>query len=233
MRPALWKRWLSYFQEIRLEDLTSDLNEELHVSLVKGRCQLYTRNAIYSFEDLYSNYFKAFQRLPLNDMEIDHVLVLGLGLGSIPWMLERQYRKKYYYTAVELDEAVVYLAQKYALSELKSSIEVIRADASLFVSQSEQRFDVIAMDIFQDDEVPEKFEQVEFLENLRRLIAPNGLLMYNRLSRTADDLKKTKAFFEGPFQTVFQAATWFDLGGNWMLLNRDPLSLKSETKTIK
>lgn len=224
MRPPLWKRWLSYFREIHLEDVSSSLNPELHVSLVKGRCQLYTGNAIYSFEDLYSNYFKAFRTIPLRQMEIDHVLVLGLGLGSIPWMLERQFRRRYYYTAVEMDEMVVYLAQKYALSELKSSVEVILADGALFAAQSEQRFDVVAMDIFQDDDVPEKFERVDFLEDLRRLIAPSGLLMYNRLSRTVEDKKKTQAFLDGPFREVFPECTFLDLGGNWMLLNRDPSS---------
>ena len=223
MRPPLWKRWLSYIKEVHLEDASSSINPELHVSLVKGRCQLYTHNAIYSFEDLYANYYKAFGRIPLRRLEIDHMLVLGLGLGSIPWMLERSFSRLYYYTAVELDENVAYLAQKYALSELSSSVEIVLADAFLFVAQTEQRFDLIAMDIFQDDEIPPKFEEIGFLEDLRRLVAPGGLLMYNRLSRTARDLSATRIFFEGPFRTVFPEASYFDLRGNWMLFNRNPL----------
>lgn len=224
MRPPWWKKWISYIRELPVESASSDVNPELYVCLSQGRYQLCTANAVYSYEDLYDNFYQAFRKLPLDDMQIEHVLVLGLGLGSIPYMLERKFRKKYYYTAVEVDEAVIYLAQKYALSDLKSGIEVVRADAGLFVDQTIDKFDLITMDIFLDDEVPEKFEQQAFLEQLDHLLAPEGLLLYNRLSRSREDVRKTERFYREVFCQVFPEADYLDLQGNWMLLNRRPAS---------
>lgn len=222
MRPPWWKKWISYIREWPVESVSSELNPELHVCLSQGRYQLCTANAVYSYEDLYDNFYKAFRKLPLDGLNVEHVLLLGLGLGSIPYMLEKKFRKKYYYTAVEVDEAVIYLAQKYALSDLDSGIEVVRADARLFVDQSVEKFDLITMDIFLDDEVPEKFERADFLEDLDRLLSPEGLLLYNRLSRTRADLEKTRRFYEEVFCRVFPEADYLDLNGNWMLLNRRP-----------
>ena len=55
-----WKRWLSYFWTIPIESVQSEVNPDLHVSLIKGRFQLYTQHAIYSFDDLYDNFGHTF-----------------------------------------------------------------------------------------------------------------------------------------------------------------------------
>ena len=79
----------------------------------------------------------------LDKYPIQNVLVLGLGLGSIPLMLEKNFGKKYNYTAVEIDESVIYLASKYALPKLESNIQIICADAFAYVRQTEQKLSLI------------------------------------------------------------------------------------------
>lgn len=71
--------------------------------------------------------------------------------------------EKYAYTGVELDEAVIYLASKYVMDELKSEIELIHADAYAFISQNKIKYDLICIDIFIDDKIPEIFLTKEFL----------------------------------------------------------------------
>jgi spermidine synthase len=218
-RPERWREWLSHFLEQHVESASSPHNPHLYVSLKQGRYQLSTANAVYSYADLYTNYRRAFRAIDLHSLPIREVLVLGLGLGSIPLMLEKIFRKNYRYTAVEIDEAVLELAAKYGLGELRSGIELHCADAAAFARQCRDTFDLICMDIFLDDVVPPVFEQVDFLLDLRRLLNPKGLLLYNRLAATSQDRRASRLFFENTFLQVFPEGTYLDVGGNWMLMN--------------
>jgi SAM-dependent methyltransferase len=164
---SVWKKWLSYIAEIHIESASSEYNPHLYVSLRKGRYQLSTKGAVYSFADLYDNFLKAFQRIDLDRLPGNEVLVLGLGLGSIPYILEKTFQRKYYYTAVEIDETVADLANRYTLSNLKSSVEVIVADAYAYILQTGVQYDLICMDVFIDATVPSPFEEREFLQALQ------------------------------------------------------------------
>ena len=215
---SFWRRFLSYFGEIHIESSPSEHNPHLYVSLRRGRYQLCTAHAVYSYEDRYDNFVKAFKKLKLEKRNIENVLVLGFGLGSIPIILEKQ-GHDYHITAVEIDEEVLYLANKYALSEIKSNIEIICADAHAFVMQSQEKYDMICMDIFLDDTVPPIFEEEGFLQKIKEMLSKDGVLLYNRLAANKEDIEKTKAFYENNFLPVFEKGKYFDVGGNWMLIN--------------
>ncbi|MCB9081768.1 MAG: fused MFS/spermidine synthase [Lewinellaceae bacterium] len=217
-----WKRWLSYFVEQHIESAPSDINPHLYVSIVRGRLQLSTANAIYSFEDLYTNFGEALDRLNPDPKANYEVLLLGLGLGSIPYILEKKHGCRYGYTAVELDESVVYLAEKYTLAELESPMDVITGDAYAFVFTTEEYYDWICMDVFLDETTPEVFGSTEFLEGLQERLTPGGLLLYNCLTDQATEYQRTKLFFEQTFLTVFPQAYYFDVGGNWILVGPNP-----------
>lgn len=227
MQQPRWKKWLSYFVELHIESADSQHNPHLYVSLNRGRYQLCTANAVYSFEDLYDNFFKAFKRINIETIPGKRVLILGLGLGSIPQILEQHFQQDFFYTAVEVDEAVLYLANKYVLPNLKSGMETICTDASTFVSQCQDTFDLICMDIFLDDVIPSDFESNAFLEQLKNLLHPQGILLYNRLSLTKSDKTKTKQFFENDFLSVFPQGAYLDVKSNWILLNEKQV-LKAE-----
>ena len=220
MKQPLWKRLVSYFFEIHIESTSSEFNPHLYVSLYKGRYQLSTANAIYSFEDLYDNFSEAFEEIDLDRLAIQNVLILGFGLGSIPILLEQHFNKEYHYTGIEIDEEVLYLANKYALQDITSGIELVCADANNFIKQSSQKYDMIAVDLFQDDIIPEQFEQAEFLENVKNLLSPNGVLLYNRLAHNDQDIKQSKSFYKNIFTKVFDKGTYIEVNDNWMLLNR-------------
>ncbi len=220
MSVPIWKKGLSYLSDITIEETQSPFNPYLRVSLSRGRFMLSTQGAIYSFSDLYTNFQFAFRALDFSRLSGHEVLLLGLGLGSIPDMLEKRFRKSYRYTAVEIDETVSWLAHHYVLQDLRSPIEIITTDALTFVQQSGRTFDLICMDIFQDDRIPSAFETHIFLENARQRLSAGGLLMYNRLSMTAEDKKKTRSFFEEVFLKVFPEGGFYDARTNWVLTNR-------------
>lgn len=218
MKAPLWKRWLSYLFELHIESTSSEYNPHLYVSLKKGRYQLSTANAIYSYGDLYDNFAEAFKQINLEQRKIKNVLILGFGLGSIPVILEKM-EKHYNYTAIEIDEEVVYLASKYVVPHLQSKLEIICADAFAFMHQNEKQFDLIAVDLFLDDIIPDQFQQTDFLNQLKQAISPNGLLLYNRLNYNDTDHEANKLFYKNTFKTVFENGRYLEVKGNWMLTN--------------
>ena len=209
--------------ELQVERAESAYNPHLYVSLKQGRCQLSTARAVYSYGDLYSNFSRAFLAMDLDRLPIRNVLILGLGLGSIPRMLEKVFNKSYHYTAVEIDEAVIGLAGKYGLHDLESGFELFEADALLFINQCSEQFDMICMDVFLDDLIPDQFETLDFLERLRDLLSPGGVLLFNRLAASRTDQSRSRTFFTEKFQKAFPSGTLLDVGGNYMLISRKDL----------
>ncbi|NND32391.1 MAG: hypothetical protein HKN76_07345 [Saprospiraceae bacterium] len=212
-----WDRLLSHFKEVHLTTVEGSPNPTLQVSLVQNRFQLSTENAIYSFDDLYLNFGLAFKqlKLPPNDSKF---LLLGLGLGSVPFILEREHDAHYHTTAVEVDEAVIMLAARFTFPRLTQRIEVIHADAEIFVKTNEGQYDLIVVDLFLDDIVPPYFETQVGMLRLKKLLSSEGLLLINRLYRNGSDKKRTTAFYENIFCKVFSNARFLDVGGNWILV---------------
>ncbi len=234
MKQPRWKIWLSYLWEWHIESAPSTLNPHLYVSLKRGRYQLSTAHAVYSWGDLYRNFKLSFEQMTLDRLSGREVLVLGLGLGSVPLILEQRFGFGGRYTAVERDESVVYLAHKYTLDQLSAPLQVHCADAYAWVMAQPQRptFDLIAMDVFVDDVIPVDFESADFLEALRGLLLPGGVLLYNRLAASAADRLASQRFFERAFAKSFPGSVYFDLGTNWMLLS-NPSVLKARPKCDK
>ena len=218
MKVPFYKRWLSYLYPIILEAREGAHNPYLEVAISRGRFQLNTENAIYSFGDLYLNFFKTFQQLPLDKMNVQDVLILGFGLGSIPEMLEKNFKKNYRYTGVEIDEEVIDLAHHYVVQHLKSPIQLVCADAEIFAATCSQTFDLLCIDIFLDDVIPSSFEQVDFLVNVNRLLSSNGYLIINRLAFTKENREANKIFLK-TFLQVFPNGRYLDLKDNWMFIN--------------
>lgn len=218
MKFPFWKIWLSHLFPVTLETMSTEENPDLKVMLSRGRVQLLSNNAIYSWDDLYKNFLVAFDRLNIAERKINDVLLLGLGLGSIPYMLEKVFRREYHYTAVEWDESVGHLAMKYTLSRLKSPVEIVTADAEVFINVTEEPCDLLIIDIFEDEITPPQFCTVEFLEKCADLIRPGGLLLFNRLHGEDPSIRNvTERFFEGTFKKVFPEAWAIDTLGNWIL----------------
>jgi spermidine synthase len=192
----------------------------LHVSLRWGRLQLSTANAIYSYADLYANFAETFARYRWTQHPVQDVLLLGLGLGSIPYLLERSHGQLCRYTAVEIDEVVIELAHDYVLSELSSPIETICGNALLAVEQlPKTSYDLICVDVFEDDKVPSAFETTEFLEATRRLLRPHGVLLFNRLAYSPSDREDSLRFYEDTFREVYKEGVLLQVAKNFMLVS--------------
>lgn len=218
MKQPFWKKWLSYLTEVPIEITSSEINEHLEVLYSKGEYQLCTEDAIYSYGKRYDNFFQAFEKIDIHDGH-KKCLVLGLGLASIPWMLERHFRKDLSYTAVEIDEEIIHLASKYVLDEIKSEMTVVQADALHYVHTCNERFDIITMDIFLSAQIPQEFEAFGFLKELSTLLEEDGILLINRLYYFENDKRDTERYYHQKFKKVFPEGKELPILGNWILIN--------------
>ncbi|MEP6646236.1 MAG: methyltransferase domain-containing protein [Saprospiraceae bacterium] len=214
------KRLLSYVIEIPVTTRSSQHNPELKVSLHHGRYKLITYGAIYSFEDLYSNFRKTFERLDWNNLKIETCLVLGLGLGSIPDMLVTKFKKNIRFAAVDIDEVVIALAMEYVLRPKKINIELFTADAASFLEWHHGKYDMICADVFVGDRIPADLQTEEALDAMKALLRPGGILFYNRLSRYQPDIDSSLMYLDKVFLKVFPEGGYIDLEGNWMFVSR-------------
>jgi len=213
------KRGKSYLSEIPLETVSSKINNRLHVSLVKGRLQLYTDQVIYSWEDLYLNFKRAIGRLDWKKFKPEKVLILGLGLGAVIQIIEKKSTRPMSITAVEIDELVLYLAKKYSSAKFRSPMEYICGDAHSFILQNKRKYDLILFDIFIDDYIPSQFQTLSFTKKLAQSLSESGLLLFNRIAMEPDQIMANMEYFDQVFSKVFPSAVILEVKTNWILLS--------------
>lgn len=220
MNIPSWKRYLSYLFEFTLEQTSSAVNEQLTVVLSKGRIQLASANAIYSFDDLYKNFDILFDQIDLKELDGADVLILGFGLGSVPLILEKKNVAVNSFLGVELDEEVLYLANKYTLSRIVSPIQLICQDAFQFVEVCQEKFDLVVIDVFLDDVIPEAILSHDLLIHLKELLKhPSSKIILNTMYDQDKSRKISSKYFEEVFLPVFSDGSYKDVHMNRMILN--------------
>lgn len=214
-----WKNWASFLFPVHLETVSSDYNESLDLYLINNRLRLTTLDAIYSYDDRYYNFYRTFKQMTLPQNGAN-VLILGLGLGSIPYMLEKRFKKAYHYTAVEIDEAVLYLFGKYQQKRLTSSFEIIQSDAADFLAVQEVKYDMICVDIFIGESIPAHIKSDQFIRHIKESLTPSGRVLWNMLYATKSQVKEVSEFIEYQFSLVFPDFYVREVLGNVILTNR-------------
>jgi spermidine synthase len=116
--------------------------------------------------------------------EPQSVLIIGLGGGTIPRAL-RQVIPQARIDVVEIDPAVVKVARRYFDLGDSSHLNVIEADGRVQVKRAlrqQHRYDLIMLDAFDHEYIPEHLLTHEFLKEVKSLLAPDGVLAANTFS---------------------------------------------------
>ena len=122
--------------------------------------------------------------------------------------------------AVELDESVIDLASKFSLSRLESPMQIVHADAEIFVKTHESKYDLILVDLFIEDLVPAFFESEEGNQLIKRMLQDKGTVLINRLYRTGRDKQDTDKFYSEVFKKVFGQPDYIEVDGNRVLTGK-------------
>ena len=131
------------------------------------------------------------------------ILMIGLGGGTLPMALGELYPQAEMHV-VEIDPAVVRVAREYFGFDPSPRVRVFTQDGRVFVKRAVQRgeaYDLIMLDAFNGDYIPEHLMTREFLEEVASLLTPDGVLAANTfsISRLYDHESVTYDAVFGPF----------------------------------
>ena len=114
----------------------------------------------------------------------ERILIIGLGGGSIPLTFSDLFPNSRI-DIVEIDEAVVDVAKEFFLFRETENMEVFVDDGRPFIKRAgirNETYDYIVLDAFSGDYIPEHMLTLEFLEEVKRILSPTGVLVANTFS---------------------------------------------------
>ena len=82
------------------------------------------------------------------------------------------------------------LGEAYFHTKRFKHLRIIEEDAFHFVERCHDTFELIVIDLFADDKVPEVFTQPGFLEKLNCLMEEGSMLLFNMIVKTSDQKKQ-------------------------------------------
>ncbi len=115
------------------------------------------------------------------------VLIVGLGGGSIPNFLHKHYPRTTI-DVVDIDPAVVEVAKRFFGFREDSTLHVYVADGRRFIERCRNPYDVIFLDAYGADNIPYSLATREFLQAVRRALAPGGVVVGNVWSSSSNPL---------------------------------------------
>ncbi len=163
--------------------------------------------------------------------EPSSVLIIGLGGGTIPRAL-KQVVPGAQIDVVEIDPAVIEVAKAHFGFVEEEGVRAIISDGRVFVKRAlreRRRYDLIMLDAFDHEYIPEHLLTREFLGEVKALLAPSGVLAANTFSssRLYDHESVTYA---AVFPTFFNLKkdNRVIIAANGPLLSREQLKANSE-----
>ncbi len=112
------------------------------------------------------------------------ILVIGLGGGTVPTALA-QLLPDAKINVVEIDPAVVKAAEDYFDFRETENTRVIVSDGRVYTKRAlarKERYDLIMLDAFNGDYIPEHLMTREYLEETKQLLNPGAVLVANTFS---------------------------------------------------
>lgn len=112
------------------------------------------------------------------------ILIVGLGGGILPSALSRIFPEAAI-DIVEVDPAVVKVARDFFGFNPNKNIRVFEEDGRVFIKKAgkgTQRYDLVMLDAFDDQYIPEHLLTEEFLQEVKRVLTSDGVLAANTFS---------------------------------------------------
>ncbi len=190
------KKFLSHILPFSLKKYKSKFSGQLEINYNDGKKVLDTSNSNYSYGTLQKILHKGLEEIKFTN-DNQNILVLGLGGGSIIETIRDHFKSKAFIELVDIDDTIITIAKEEFEIERFNNINIICDDASDYIKKTSKTFDLIIVDIFIGDTVPEIFTEPEFLTDTINRLNPNGKIIYNTMRTTMP--KETLAKIEKVF----------------------------------
>ncbi|WP_144630502.1 spermidine synthase [Bordetella genomosp. 13] len=136
--------------------------------------------------------------------EPSRILIIGLGGGTLPKALS-EVLPKASIDVVEIDPAVDRVAQRWFGFKTSDRLRVHHQDGRAYVEQAVRdgkQYDLVLIDAFDADYIPRHMTTLEFLQQVRALLAPGGVAAANTFSNS-EFYDRESATYASVFPSVF------------------------------
>lgn len=154
-----------------------------------------SENTNYSYGSLQRILRRGLQSIGFENIKNSNsILILGVAGGSVIKTLVNEIDFKGEITGVEIDPEIISLANTYFKLNEIPNLTIIIEDACRFVQKTNKTFDLIVIDIFQDNSMPQFLFETVFVENTKYLLNPGGYLLFNTMIHSKSDLERNKKY---------------------------------------
>lgn len=174
---------ISYIWPITIRRYDSNYSGQLFIRYFTGKKILDTGKTNYSFGGLQKVLKRALELLPFHP-NTNNILILGFGGGSVLETLRLQHKSKATITGVDIDEVMFTIARNEFGIEEKEDTRFVVADATEWIKEQSERFDLIIIDLFIIDTLPTAATQFSFIEKISDALLPGGQLIFNTIPET-------------------------------------------------
>jgi len=106
--------------------------------------------------------------------EAKRMLLIGLGGGSIPKKLQKEF-PSLEIDVVEIDPEVIQMAKNHFNVRESRTLRLHAQDGRLFLNRTSIQYDIIMIDAYYKDAIPFHLATKEFFELAQRKLTPNGI----------------------------------------------------------
>lgn len=176
------RRMLSYLWPVRLAQ-AEGRHGPLQVRYEAGELVLNSTHGNQSFGSLHRVWQQVFEQMGLVEQSWGSVLLLGLGGGSVPSILRKEFGHDAPITAVEIDPAMVELGRRYFGLGGIPELRIVEGDATLLVHALTERYDLVIVDLFDDLDLARGVDTMGFAHAMRERCT--GTLCFNTVAYDA------------------------------------------------
>lgn len=164
----------SYFYPITIEKSSDPYYLELVLS--KNKLILNSKNANQSNDSLKLAFHECFYRMGIYKRALDHLLVIGLGLGSVVDLLQKNGDVKKITSYENNPQILAWLSKYYYCTDIN-----IISNSAKDLETPNIAYDLILVDLFIDNETPDFLNEISFWVQLKAMKSQNGILIWNTL----------------------------------------------------
>ena len=176
------KKLFSYIIPFNIFKQKSTISQTLEVTWTDGELVLDSKNTNYSYGSLQRILRKGLKFIGFERIQtMDKILVLGVAGGSVIKTLVDEIHFEGKITGVEIDKAIIQIANEYFhLNEIQN-LEIVIDDAFEFVLKTKDKYDLIIIDVFQDVRMPNFLFETFFINRICYLLHSRGFILFNTM----------------------------------------------------
>jgi len=152
----------------------------IEINLINGRKTVDTQISNYSYGALQEVLKSGLKEAGIDD-SVKQILVLGLGGGSVVETIRNDFHSSAYLTLVDIDPVMIQIASEEYKIHSFGNLQLIESDAFSFMLKNKEEYDIIIVDLFIGNAVPEAFTQENFIAILNDNISSHGKIIFNTM----------------------------------------------------